>query len=64
VTAPSFIRYAFIPADYREPVVLGWRLAGGTFVGDESHGTEGFLVRVKLSDETPTIPPAPEEKKQ
>jgi hypothetical protein len=49
-------RYAFIPSDYRAPVVLGW-LGPQGFLGDRPHGTEGFLVRVKTSHDTPTQPP-------
>lgn len=52
-------RYAFIPVDYREPAVLGWRTHDGGWLPDEPCGTEGFLVLVKSCSDTPTIPPLP-----
>lgn len=39
-------RYALVPSDYRQPVILGWKDEHG-FVGDEPHGRDGFLVLVK-----------------
>jgi hypothetical protein len=53
-------RYAFIPDDYRQPVVFGWRFEeGGDFVPDEPTAGTGLLVFVKRCDDTPTEPPAP-----
>lgn len=51
------IRYAFIPADYREPVVLGWRDATGFYPDSPLASREGFLIRTKASGDTPTAPP-------
>lgn len=39
-------RYAFIPADYRQPVVLGWKGPDGFFPDEPLRSREGFLVRV------------------
>ena len=53
-------RYAFIPNDYRAPVVFGWSMDGATFAPDEPADTSsGLLVVVRRCDDTPTEPPAP-----
>ena len=57
-------RYAFIPGDYKQPVVLGWLTRSMGWVPDEYCGTEGILVRVGRGDtDAPTTPPPPDEEK-
>ena len=50
-------RMAFVPADYRLPVVLGW-LGERGWVPDEPSDKEGFLMPLRSNQDTPTIPPA------
>lgn len=52
-------RMAFIPSDYRSPVVLGWLGERGWVPDEPREGDwEGFLVALKVNEDTPTIPPA------
>ena len=54
-------RYAFIPSDYKEPVVLGWKTPHG-FVPDQPvQSNDGILIRLRMNQDTPTEPPGPPE---
>jgi len=54
-------RVAFIPDNYKLPVVLGWRSPDGNFLADQpiSSTDDGLFVPVKVSEDTPTEPPPP-----
>lgn len=54
-------RFIFVPADYRLPAVVGWKI-DGTFepdAGQEMIDANGVLYPVELTKDTPTSPPPP-----
>lgn len=58
MTTRKLARVAFVPSDYREPVVLGWLGDLGFQPDSPVQNREGFLIRVRANQDTPTMPPA------